>query len=173
MLPAFFNIVWVIFLMHPTAQKVAEAARELGLDIIVKEFSETTRTAEDAANAIGCTVAQIVKSLLFVVDDQPVMALVSGPNRLDEKKLAALAGVSKKKVKRAKADIVREATGFAIGGVPPFGHKTRLPIYIDQDFWQFEVIWAAAGTPNAVFAIRPDDLMRATAGIKADLKADL
>ena len=159
--------------MHTTAQKVAEAARSLGLEIKIKEFEATTRTAEDAARAIGCTVAQIVKSLLFVVDAQPVMALVSGPNRLDEKKLAALRGVGKNKVKRANAEIVRDATGFAIGGVPPFGHITRLPTYIDQDFWQFEVIWAAAGTPNAVFAITPDELVRATAGAIADLKADV
>jgi Cys-tRNA(Pro) deacylase len=156
--------------MHPTAQKVAAAARNIGLDIEIKEFEATTRTAEDAAQAIGCTVAQIVKSLLFVVDGQPVLALVSGPNRLDEKKLAALRGVGKKKVKRANADIVREATGFAIGGVPPFGHLQQLPTYLDEDFWQYEVIWAAAGTPNAVFAITPDELARVTAGTVADLK---
>lgn len=158
--------------MHPTAQKVADTAQNLGLNINIKEFEETTRTAEDAAAAIGCTVAQIVKSLVFVVNGQPVIALVSGPNRLDEKKLAALYGVGKKKVKRANADVVRQATGFAIGGVPPFGHATPLPVYIDEDFWQFEVIWAAAGTPNAVFAIIPDDLVRATRGIRADLKKE-
>lgn len=156
--------------MHPTAQRVADAGRELGLDIAIKEFEETTRTAEDAARAIGCTAAQIVKSLLFVVAGQAVMALVSGPNRLDEAKLAALCGVGKNKIKRADADTVRAATGFAIGGVPPFGHLTRLPVYIDQDFLQFEVIWAAAGTPNAVFAITPTELVRVTAGAVADLK---
>jgi prolyl-tRNA editing enzyme YbaK/EbsC (Cys-tRNA(Pro) deacylase) len=158
--------------MHPTAQKVADAARELGLNIIIKEFEETTRTAEDAASAIGCTVAQIVKSLVFVVAGQPTMALVSGPNRLDEAKLAALCGVGKSKIKRAEAEIVRAATGFAIGGVPPFGHLTRLPIYIDQDFLQFEVIWAAAGTPNAVFAIAPLELVQATGGTVAELKVN-
>jgi len=156
--------------MHPTAQRVADAGRELGLDIAIKELEETTRTAEDAARAIGCTVAQIVKSLLFVVAGQPVMALVSGPNRLDEAKLAALCGVGKNKIKRADAEIVRAATGFAIGGVPPFGHLARLPVYIDQDFLQFEVIWAAAGTPNAVFAIAPAELVRVTAGTVANLK---
>lgn len=159
--------------MHPTAQKVADAARELGLNITIKEYTETTRTAEDAASAIGCTVGQIVKSLVFVVDRQPVMVLISGPNRLDEKKLAELGEVSRKKIKRADADTVREVTGFAIGGVPPFGHKDKLPIYIDRDFWQYDVIWAAAGTPNAVFAITPDDLARATGGQVADLKASL
>jgi Cys-tRNA(Pro) deacylase len=158
--------------MHPTAKKVSDAAQELGLNITIKEFEATTRTAQDAANAIGCTVAQIVKSLLFVVNGQPTLVLVSGPNRLDEKKLAALRGVGKKKVKRGNADIVREATGFAIGGVPPFGHQTMLPTYIDEDFWQFEVIWAAAGTPNAVFAIAPDDLARVTEGVVANLKVD-
>ena len=156
--------------LHPTAQKVADAAHELGLDIKIKEFEATTRTAEDAAQAIGCTVAQIVKSLLFTVNGQATMALVSGPNRLDEKKLAALCGVGKKKVKRADADTVRRATGFAIGGVPPFGHPTELPVYIDEDFRQFEVVWAAAGTPNAVFAITPDELARATGGRVVDLK---
>ncbi len=156
--------------MHPTAQKVADTAQELGLTITIKEFTETTRTAQDAANAIGCTVAQIVKSLLFLVKGQPTMALVSGPNRLDEKKLAALCGVGRKKVKRANADAVREATGFAIGGVPPFGHKTSLVIYIDEDFQQFDTIWAAAGTPNAVFAIAPQVLAQTTGGMWANLK---
>ena len=158
--------------MHPTAQKVADAVQELDFDITIKEFETTTRTAEDAARAIGCTVAQIVKSLVFVVNGQAILALVSGPNRLDEKKLAALCGVGRKKVKRADADTVREATGFAIGGVPPVGHPNQLPTYIDEDFWQFEVIWAAACTPKAVFAITPDNLAQATGGQVADLKID-
>lgn len=158
--------------MHPTAQKVVEAGQALGLNITVKEFEASTRTAQDAANAIGCAVAQIVKSLLFVVDGQPTMALVSGENRLDEKKLAALCGVGHTKIKRADADTTRQVTGFAIGGVPPFGHKTHLPTYIDEDFLQFEVIWAAAGTPNAVFAITPQDLIKTTLGTVAGLKAD-
>lgn len=99
------------------------------------------------------------------------MALVSGANRLDDKKLAALCGVGKKKVKRSDAETARNITGFAIGGVPPFGHKNKLTTYIDQDFLQFDIIWAAAGTPNAVFAITPEDLVRVTEGIVADLKA--
>jgi Cys-tRNA(Pro) deacylase len=158
--------------MHPTAQKVADAAQDLGLNITIKEFETSTRTAQDAANSIGCAVAQIVKSLLFVVNGQPILVLVSGPNRLDEKKLAALCGVGRKKIKRAAADTVREATGFAIGGVPPFGHQTKLPTYIDEDFWQFDIIWAAAGTPNAVFAITPDKLVRVSDGTKVNLKVD-
>jgi Cys-tRNA(Pro) deacylase len=157
--------------MHPTAQKVAAAAQTLGLTIDIIEFEATTRTAPDAAAAIGCTVGQIVKSLLFVVNDRPIMVLVSGSNQLDEKKLAALCGVGRKKVKRADADTARQATGFAIGGVPPFGHATSLPVYIDEDFFQFKTIWAAAGTPNAVFAITPTELVRATGGTVVDLKA--
>jgi Cys-tRNA(Pro) deacylase len=156
--------------MHPTAQKVAATAHQLGLDITIKEFEATTRTAEDAARAIGCTVGQIVKSLVFIVNGQPTLTLVSGPNRLDEKKLAVLCGVGKKKVKRGDADTAREATGFAIGGVPPFGHQTKLPTYIDEDFGQFDLIWAAAGTPNAVFSITPDELARVTGGMVVDLK---
>jgi Cys-tRNA(Pro) deacylase len=158
--------------MHPTAQKVAEAARTLGLSIEIIEFEASTRTAQDAAAAVGCAVGQIVKSLLFVVNGQPTMALVSGDNLLDEKKLAGLCGVGRKKVKRGSADIARAATGFAIGGVPPFGHTTNLPVYIDEDFLQFDVIWAAAGTPNAVFAISPKALAQATGGVVADLKVE-
>lgn len=165
--------------MHPSAQKVADAAQELGLDVEIVEFEQTTRTAQDAADAIGqhpsgigCQVAQIVKSLLFVVDGQPVIALVSGANRLDERKLAALRGVGRKKVKRADADTAKAATGFSIGGVPPFGHESILPVYVDQDLTGFDVAWAAAGTPYAVFAITPDDLVRASGGTVADLAAD-
>lgn len=150
--------------------KVADAAQELGLPVEIVEFEQTTRTAEDAAAAIGCEVAQIVKSLCFAVNDQPIMALVSGVNRLDERKLAAVCGVGRKKVKRADADSVKEATGFSIGGVPPFGHTSPLPIYIDEDLTHFDVIWAAAGTPFAVFAVKPADLLRASGGIVANLK---
>ena len=158
--------------MHPSAQKVADAAQTLGLSIQIVEFEHTTRTAEEAAAAIGCEVAQIVKSLCFDVNDQPIMALVSGINRLDERKLAALCEVGRKKVKRATAEIVKEATGFSIGGVPPIGHKTPLPIYIDQDLTQYDTIWAAAGTPFAVFAIEPQTLVRISGGIVADLRVD-
>jgi Cys-tRNA(Pro) deacylase len=158
--------------MHPSAQKVADTARELGLDVEIVECEETTRSAQDAADAIGCQVAHIVKSLLFAVDGEPVMALVSGTNRLDERKLAALRGVGRKKVKRADADTAKAVTGFSIGGVPPFGHKSSLPVYVDQDLTHFEVVWAAAGTPFAVFAITPDELVRASGGMVVDLAAD-
>ena len=158
--------------MHPSAQKVADAAEALGLDVEIVEFEKTTRSAQDAADAIGCQVPQIVKSLLFVVDGEPVMALVSGANRLDERKLAALRGVGRKKVKRADADTAKAVTGFSIGGVPPFGHKSSLPVYVDQDLNRFDVVWAAAGTPFAVFAITPEELVRASGGTVADLAAD-
>jgi Cys-tRNA(Pro) deacylase len=156
--------------MHPSTQKVVDAARQLGLDIKIVEFEETTRTAQQAADAIGCQVAQIVKSLLFVADGQPVMALVSGQNRLDERKLAAQQGIGRKKVRRPDADTVKAVTGFSIGGVPPFGHDRQLPVYIDEDLTQFDQVWAAAGTPFVVFAISPPDLVRASNGTVVDLK---
>jgi Cys-tRNA(Pro) deacylase len=149
---------------------VADAARELGLVIEIVEFAQTTRSAPEAAEAIGTTLAQIVKSLCFVVAGQPVIASVSGSNQLDERKLAQLQGVGRKQVKRADAEVVKKATGFSIGGVPPFGHLTKLPIYVDEDLLQFEVVWAAAGTPFAVFAIAPEDLVRGCGGTAVDLK---
>lgn len=156
--------------MHPSTEKVLEAARTLGLDVEIVTFSETTRTAQEAAAAIGCQVAQIVKSLCFLVDEAPVMALVSGANQLDEKKLAALRGVSRKRVKRAPADVVKEQTGFTIGGVPPFGHKQPLPVLVDETLLQFDEVWAAAGTPFSVFAIMPPALLAASGGTAADLR---
>jgi len=142
----------------------------MGLDIEIVEFAQTTRSAQEAADAIGCDVAQIVKSLCFVVNGRATICLVSGANQLDERKLAALAGVGRKQVKRADADTVKSATGFSIGGVPPFGHANPLPIYVDEDLLQFDVVWAAAGTPFAVFAIQPDALVEASGGIRAGLK---
>lgn len=158
--------------MHPSARKVADAALYRGLTIEVVEFDETTRTAPDAANAIGCQVAQIVKSLIFIANGEPVVALVSGANRLDERKLAALRGISRKKVKRPDADTAKTITGFSIGGVPPFGHASALPVYVDEDLTRFDVVWAAAGTPFAVFAITPDDLVQASHGTVVDLKKE-
>ncbi len=156
--------------MHPSAQKVADAAQQLGLNIEIVEFAQTTRSAQEAADAIGCDVAQIVKSLCFVVNGRSTICLVSGANQLDERKLAALAGVGRKQVQRADADTVETATGFSIGGVPPFGHITAVPLYIDADLMQFEVVWAAAGTPFAVFACAPNELVRVTQGEIADIK---
>lgn len=158
--------------MHPSAQKVADAAQALGLDIEIVEFAQTTRSAQEAADAIGCDVAQIVKSLCFVVNGRATICLVSGANQLDERKLAALAGVGRKQVSRAEAEMVKAATGFTIGGVPPFGHVTSLPVYIDEDLKRFEVVWAAAGTPFAVFAIRPEALERAAGRTAVSLKKE-
>lgn len=156
--------------MHPSTQKVADAAQELGLAIEIKTFEQTTRSAQEAADAIGCKLAQIVKSLCFTVNDEPIMALVSGVNQLDERKLAALCAVGRKKVKRANADAVKMATGFSIGGVPPFGHLTPMTIFVDEDLQQFETVWAAAGTPFAVFAIGANELVRACGGTAVSLK---
>ena len=139
--------------------QVADAARALGLDIEIRAFPQGTRTAEDAAAAVGCDVAQIVKSLVFVVDEQPVVALVGGADRLDEHKLADAAGGTK--VRRADADEVRAATGYAVGGVPPFGHTTPLRCFVDDALLTHTVVWAAAGTPTHVFASDPKALVRA------------
>jgi Cys-tRNA(Pro) deacylase len=153
-------------------QRVVEAASSEGLAIEVVMFRQPTRTAEEAAAAIGCDVAQIVKSLVFTVHDAPVVALVSGANKLDNEKLACMYNTSRKHVHRANADMVRAATGFAIGGVPPFGHATWMDVYIDHDLSMFDVVWAAAGTPNTVFAITPSDLVRLSGGQITDLKID-
>jgi Cys-tRNA(Pro) deacylase len=154
--------------MKASVQKVADALAQLGLHAEITEFSESTRTAEEAAAAVGCTVGQIVKSLVFTVDGRPILALVSGVNRVDTAMLAAAAGGQ---IARANADSVREATGFSIGGVPPVGHATSLPTYLDRDLLQYERVWAAAGTPNAVFAITPGDLQRITGATVADIAA--
>jgi prolyl-tRNA editing enzyme YbaK/EbsC (Cys-tRNA(Pro) deacylase) len=135
----------------------------LGDDFQVLEFDESTRTAADAAAAIGCTVGQIAKSLIFRATEsaRPVLAIASGSVRVDERRLSSLLGED---IGRADAEFVREHTGFAIGGVPPVGHRTPPIIYIDETLLGFETIWAAGGTPNAVFRLRPDDLVRLTGG---------
>ena len=148
--------------MHRNVGIVVEAAEQRGLAIEPREFPDGTRTAADAAAAIGVELGQIVKTLVFGVDDRLVVALVSGSNRLDEAKLAAAAGGDH--CTRVDADAVREATGFPIGGVPPFGHRTELAVFVDPDLLQYDVVWAAAGTPHVNFAIAPDDLVRATNG---------
>jgi prolyl-tRNA editing enzyme YbaK/EbsC (Cys-tRNA(Pro) deacylase) len=128
----------------------------LGEGFRVLEFDASTRTAAEAAAAIGCTVAQIAKSILFRAESGgPVLVVASGTNRVDERKVAALLG---ERIGRADAEFVREATGFAIGGVPPVGHATRPVVLLDRDLLQFGEIWAAAGTPNAVFRLTPDQL---------------
>ena len=150
------------------SQRVVEAALGLGLEIEVREFPDGTRTAEEAARAIGVEVGQIVKSLVFLADGAPVVALVSGANRLDTALLAAAAAAEH--VTRADADTVREATGYAVGGVPPFGHTRELPVYVDPDLLAYDVVWAAAGTPMTVFPITPHALVDACRAVPADLK---
>ena len=153
---------------HPNVERVVAAANTAGFHIEVRQFPEGTRTAVEAAAAIGVSVGQIVKSLVFGVDDEIVMALVSGANTLDESLLAVAAGGQR--CVRVDADAVREATGFPIGGVPPFGHSTQLRIFIDPDLLQFEEVWAAAGTWNDVFGIEPHRLVEASGGAVTDLK---
>jgi Cys-tRNA(Pro) deacylase len=155
---------------HPNVVRVVEAGRVLGLEVAPRRFPEGTKTAQDAANAIGVAVGQIVKSLVFAVDGEVVMAYVSGANQLDEKKLAAAAGGNK--CSRVDADAVREATGFPIGGVPPFGFEKKLRIFIDPDLLQYDEVWAAAGTWNDVFPITPNDLVHASGGVVTDLKRE-
>ena len=154
--------------IHPNVVRVTAAAKERGLEISTRRFPEGTKTAADAAAAIGVTVGQIVKSLVFGVDNEIVMALVSGSNQLDEKKLALAAGGAK--CARVDADAVREATGYPIGGVPPFGHSTQLRVFVDPDLLQYDEVWAAAGTWNDNFGAAPEDIVRVAGGVVTDLK---
>jgi Cys-tRNA(Pro) deacylase len=154
--------------LAPAAQRVADAARDLGLEIEVRDFPEGTRTAEDAARAIGVAVGQIVKSLVFLADGEPVVCLVCGSNRLDTARLAG--ALSATKIVRADADSVRESTGYAVGGVPPFGHVRALPVVCDRDLLAFDIVWAAAGTPTSVFSVEPNALVAACRATVVDLK---
>jgi len=143
------------------AARVAEELERLGVAHDLRHMPESTRTAPQAAAAVGCGVAQIVKSLVFrsVLGDEPVLVLVSGADRVDESRLAEIVGGA---VERATADFVRARTGFAIGGVPPLGHNEPIATYIDQHLLDHELVWAAAGTPNAVFSIKASELARIT-----------
>jgi prolyl-tRNA editing enzyme YbaK/EbsC (Cys-tRNA(Pro) deacylase) len=138
--------------LHPTASKVQERLREQGLDVEVRVLADSTRTAADAAAAIGCEVGQIVKSLVFERDGEVVMCLCAGDRQVD----AARLGLT-----RADAERVRAATGFAIGGIPPLGHDRQLPTLVDVSLRRFETVWCAGGTPHAVFSVGTDDLLRA------------
>ena len=146
---------------------VIEAGKALGVDVAPREFPEGTRSAADAARAIGVDVGAIVKSLLFAVDGEAVVALVSGANLLDEPKLAAAAGGSS--ARREDADTVREVTGFPVGGVPPFGHRQPLRTFVDEDLVGHREVWAAAGTASVNFPIESEALVRATGGTVCDL----
>ncbi len=154
--------------MHKNVRAVVDAGRMLGLTVKPREFSESTRTAADAALAIGVDLGQIVKSLVFSVDGEVVVALVSGDNLLDEDRLAKAAGGTD--ARREDADTVREATGFPVGGVPPFGHREPLRIFVDEDLLQYDEVWAAAGTPHVNFALTPSELVRGTGAVVADLR---
>ena len=155
--------------LSASAQKVQKALEELDMQLEVIELPGSTRTAVEAAQAIGCQVGQIVKSLIFKGkrSKQPVLVLASGPNRVNEKKIESLIG---EPLGKANADFVRQHTGFAIGGVPPLGHSEKLRTYIDQDLLQHTTIWAAAGTPHAVFQLKSQDLVNVTSGEVIDIK---
>ncbi|MFA9430428.1 YbaK/EbsC family protein [Egicoccus sp. AB-alg2] len=141
-------------------ERFTQAAAAHGLAPEIREFPQGTRTAADAAAAIGCDVAQIVKSLVFVADDEPVLILTSGANRVDEHQVCAALGVAT--LRKANADEVRSATGYAIGGTPPFGHPAPLRVVCDRDLTTYDEVWAAAGTPSTVFPLTPGTLLEIT-----------
>lgn len=153
--------------MKPAAQKVQDALRALGIDRSVLELTVSAKTARQAADAVGVGVGQIAKSLVFTANGSPILVIASGDNRVDEGKLGVLLGA---RIRRADPDTVRQATGFAIGGVPPVGHATPLPTYIDRDLLRYPLIYAAGGVPECVFPLSPDELLRATGGRVADIK---
>jgi prolyl-tRNA editing enzyme YbaK/EbsC (Cys-tRNA(Pro) deacylase) len=155
--------------LPPAARRVQSALDDLGLGTRVVVVEESARTAEEAAAAVGAELGQIVKSLVFAVDDELVLVLVSGANRLDTRKLGTLAHG---RVERADAEAVRVATGFAIGGIPPIAHARPLAVWCDADLLTYDTVWAAAGTPHAVFPIAPDDLVRVTDATVADLRVE-
>jgi prolyl-tRNA editing enzyme YbaK/EbsC (Cys-tRNA(Pro) deacylase) len=155
--------------LSTSARKVQQALQAIGMDLQVVELPGSTRTAVEAAQAVGCQVGQIVKSLIFKGkrSQRPILVVTSGQNRVDERLVEALIG---EPLGKADADFVREHTGFVIGGVPPVGHTERLETYIDEDLLQFDEIWAAAGTPHAVFRLTPAELVQMTGGQVAVIK---
>jgi prolyl-tRNA editing enzyme YbaK/EbsC (Cys-tRNA(Pro) deacylase) len=150
-------------ILSPSAQRIQDILNVLGSDFKVIEFAESTRTAQEAADRVGCQLGQIVKSMIFkgLASNKGILVLTSGANRVDEKKISQYAGET---IARADPDFVRMSTGFAIGGVPPIGHTHPLETYIDEDLIKFTKVWAAAGTPNAVFGLLSSDLVRITHG---------
>lgn len=155
--------------MHRNAERVQQALEALGYRGQVVEFATSTRTSAEAAAAIGTTVAQIAKSLVFQTDAGPVLVIASGANRVSLEKVGRLAGGT---VRKADGDMVKELTGFPIGGVPPVGHARPLKTLIDQDLLRFAEIWSAAGTPHAVFPTTPEELVRISGGSVADVRED-
>jgi prolyl-tRNA editing enzyme YbaK/EbsC (Cys-tRNA(Pro) deacylase) len=144
-------------------ERVTAVLRDAGVAAEVREFPEGTRTAPEAAAAVGCEVGQICKSLVFRVGAEPLLVIASGANRVDEARFGAV---------KADAECVREHTGFAIGGVPPFGHATAIDTVLDEDLLRYDVVWAAAGTPRAVFAIAPAALVELCGGRVARVRPD-
>ena len=155
--------------LSPSAQKVQDTLQSLGFNLQVIEFEQTTRTSVEAAQAVGCEVGQIAKSLIFKgkQSGKAILIIASGANRVDEKKIKSILG---EKVEKPDADFVREQTGFVIGGVPPVGHTQKLETLIDEDLLKFDEIWGAAGTPNAVFKLAPQELVKMTGGKIANIK---
>jgi prolyl-tRNA editing enzyme YbaK/EbsC (Cys-tRNA(Pro) deacylase) len=149
--------------LSSTAQRVQDLLTAGGFDCKVIEYAESTRTSQEAADRAGCSLGQITKSMIFrgKTSNKPILVLTSGANRVDEKQISEYAG---EKVGRADADFVRGATGFAIGGVAPIGHTQPMETYLDEDLLQYSTIWAAAGTPNAIFELTPADLQKMTGG---------
>lgn len=156
--------------LSASAQKVQNALAERGTNLKVVEFIESTRTSAEAAERVGVSLGQIAKSLIFkskAAGGKPVLVIASGANRVDEKKISALLG---EKIGRADPEFAREATGFVIGGIPPLGHIQPITTFLDTDLFQYEFIWGAAGTPNAVFELTPAQLEALTGGRVADVK---
>ncbi|MCJ7725087.1 MAG: YbaK/EbsC family protein [Acidimicrobiia bacterium] len=152
------------------ALRVAEAARERGLEIDIHLFPEGTKTSADAAAAVGCELSAIAKSLVFVVDDRPVVVIMSGDLRVDPARLAGALGASGSR--RAGLDEARDATGFAVGGTPAFGHVTPVEVVIDRSLQRHTEVWSAAGTPTTVYPVRLDDLVEASGARWVDVAAD-
>ncbi len=140
--------------MHQTAERLQARLHDLGLDVEIRELSDSTRTAQEAADAVGAELGQIVKSLVFMDGDGPLLCLCAGDRRVDTAKLG-------EDVRRAKPDEVREATGFAVGGVPPLGHDRPIETVVDESLRRFETLWCAGGTPHAVFPVETEQLLGA------------
>lgn len=156
--------------MHSTAEKFrSKVSEELDIEIEIKEFPEGTKTAEDAAEAIGCEVDQIVKSIVMNAGDGLVLVLTSGSNRVRETGLAREQGLDESQVDSADPSEVKEVTGWSIGGVPPFCHESDIPVFIDEKLMEFDRVWAAAGTPEAVFGLEPEKIKSLSGAEKADI----
>lgn len=149
--------------MNHQVKKIEKFLEKFGIKSEIKEFSETTKTAVDAAKALNCELGQIAKSIIFrgKETNDPILVIASGPNRINEQLISEGVGEI---IEKADADFVREKTGFAIGGVPPFGHRQKIRTFIDKNLLEYKVIWAAAGTHNAVFPLTPEELIKITQG---------